>query len=152
MRLISCRSFFPYRRIYFILPVMIGLVSLALIPDVLAGEIPWYFPILLLAVGILFFIGLHVMYFELMDAVWDDGQELLVRRGKMEERFPVSNIESVSSSRMTNPDRVTLSLHTPCRFGSEISFAPPFRFFRFTAHPIAQELKAKIGKNDSTSA
>ena len=93
-------------------------------------------------------IGVTVMkklVWDLVDEVWDGGDYLLVRNGKEEDRIRLAEIMNVSYVTMQNPNRVTLSLRQPCRFGTEISFAAPSRFgLTFSKHPIIDELIQRI--------
>jgi hypothetical protein len=64
------------------------------------------------------------LVFDLADEVWDDGDALLVKSKGWEERIDLSNIINVSSSTMTNPPRVTLTLREAGHLGKEITFFP----------------------------
>jgi hypothetical protein len=76
------------------------------------------------------------------DAVWlthDD--EVIVRKGGHEDRFPFRNVDHVDSWYYVNPERITLVLEEPCRFGREVAFLPPVTIrLPFTRHPLADEL------------
>ena len=56
----------------------------------------------------------------------------------------VSEIVNVSYSYMQNPNRVTLTLRTPCQFGKEVSFSPPARFLPFAKSPMIAGLIDRI--------
>jgi hypothetical protein len=91
--------------------------------------------------------GFYIMkklVFDLADEVSDDGDALVVRFGSEEERIPLSEIMNVSYSYMSNPNRVTLTLRTPGRFGKEIAFTPPQRFLPFAKSPIVADLIERI--------
>ena len=87
-------------------------------------------PVLMLVFG---FIVFRKLVWPLADEVEDGGSYLLIRRGDMEERVPLSNIMNVSFARFNNPRRVTLRLRTPCAFGDEIAFIPKMPLFQFNA-------------------
>ncbi len=80
------------------------------------------------------------LIFDLMDEVYLDGDTLIVRNSDAEDRFPVTNILNVSATLMTNPERITLTLREPSKFGHEITFSPLVRLWRFSKNPIADEL------------
>ncbi|HEV8002454.1 MAG TPA: hypothetical protein VGP63_21385 [Planctomycetaceae bacterium] len=80
------------------------------------------------------------LVFPLVDEVWIDGDELIVRNRGEEDRFPIVHIIDVDGSFMTNPESIGLWLKPKCRFGKTIRFEAPFRFFMFGTHPQAQEL------------
>jgi hypothetical protein len=84
------------------------------------------------------------LVFDLADAVFDDGDSLVVRFGSTEERIPLSQIINVSYSYMANPPRVTLTLRTPGSFGKEVSFSPPQRFLPFAKSPIVADLIDRV--------
>ena len=88
----------------------------------------------------------RMFVFDLVDEVWDDGNHLIVRNGKQEERIPLSTIMNVNYMR-ANPPRITLTLRKPCHFGNEITFSPVTRnmwFKPFSKNPIVQELIERI--------
>jgi hypothetical protein len=98
--------------------------------------------------GFGFFI-MKKLIFGLVDEVWEDGNALVVKNKGIEERILFSEIKNVNCSVMTNPQRITLSLRVPSKFGSEISFCPlrQFSFFpNFSINPIAMELIDKVDR------
>ena len=70
---------------------------------------------------------------DLVDEVWDNGNELIVVNEGHVEHLPLSNIMNISYSGYTNPKRVTLSLRQPGRWGGSFSFIPP----RSTVHLLS---------------
>lgn len=96
-------------------------------------------PVLLMALGYFLF---KKLIFDLMDEVWDNGNELIVVNDGHVERVPLANIMNVSYSGFTNPKRVTLSLRQPGRWGATLTFTPLARFFRLSlmSHPIVEDL------------
>jgi hypothetical protein len=81
--------------------------------------------------------------FDLVDEVWDAGSDLIVKNKDQEDRIALKDVVNVNYDR-SNPSRVTLMLREPSAFGSEISFAPPYRFFFWSMPPIARDLIARI--------
>lgn len=88
------------------------------------------------------------LLWDLADEVQDGGDFLLIRKGGDEERVPLSNIMNVSASTNMNPQRVTLRLVKPGKFGSQVSFALPsrFSFNPFATHPIAEDLIVRVDR------
>jgi hypothetical protein len=80
------------------------------------------------------------LIFPLVDEVWIDGDELIVRHRGEGDRFPIANIVDVDASYMSNPESIGLWLKPSCRFGKTIRFEAPFRFLMLGTHPLAQEL------------
>jgi hypothetical protein len=66
------------------------------------------------------------LVFNLVDAVFDVGDALLVRNGGREERIALADIENVNYSPYS-PPQVTLSLRRPTVFGDTIVFCAPTR-------------------------
>jgi hypothetical protein len=89
-------------------------------------------------------------FFDLVDEVWDNGSYLIIKNKGEEDRIHYINIKDISYSIETSPNRVTISLRTPSKFGSEVSFSPqsswiPFKKNRIIAELIDRIDKAKIG-------
>ena len=100
-------------------------------------------PIVMAAFGYLF---MKKLVFDLADEVCDEGDHLLIRFGNDQDEVKLANIINVSYMSMMNPPRVTLSLRQPCRFGKEVSFSPPFRWFNFFNNPVISELIERIDR------
>jgi hypothetical protein len=101
-------------------------------------------PVALLALG--WFI-MRRLVFDLADAVYDEGDALRVRFGTEEERIALGNIINISFAGMSNPQRVTLTLRDPGRFGREVSFSPVQTFFGpllRTSNPIVSDLIERV--------
>jgi hypothetical protein len=128
--------------------VWFGIIGLILIIGLTAGghgakSVPplvFVMPVVLLALA--WFI-MRRLVFDLADAVYDEGDALRVRFGTEEERIALGNIINISFAGMTNPQRVTLTLRDPGRFGREVSFSPVQTFFGpllRTTNPIVSDL------------
>jgi len=72
------------------------------------------------------FFLLKALCFDLMDEMYLHDGDILVRNRGEEDRFPLSNIASLYSSWITNPERITLILHQSCKFGPSITFSPTY--------------------------
>ena len=102
-------------------------------------------PMFLIAPCFMAFLGFLLMrrlLWDLADEVTDYGSYLLVRRGSVEERIDLANIMNVSGTVLVNPQRVTLRLITPGKFGKEVTFSPvrPFTLNPFAKNPIVEQL------------
>ena len=99
-----------------------------------------------LAPAILIAILLAFIYpkliWSLADEVYDGGDYLLVKRGRIEERIAFSDIMNVSVTTMVNPPRITLRLARPGKFGDEVAFSPQRTptLNPFARNPIADNL------------
>ncbi|TDK59281.1 hypothetical protein [Sapientia aquatica] len=100
-------------------------------------------PIVMAAFGYLF---MKKLVFDLADEVLDEGDHLLIRFANDQVEVKLANIINVSYMSMMNPPRVTLTLRESCRFGKEVSFSPPFRWFNFFSNPVISELIERIDK------
>ena len=108
-------------------------------PVVLVG------PVLMLVLGFFLF---RKLIWDLADEVRDGGDYLLIRRGEIEERVPLSNVMNVSLSQFTNPRRLTLRLRKPGKFGDEVVFVPAssFSFSPFARNPVAEDLIHRVDR------
>ena len=102
------------------------------------------FLILPLLMGAFGYFLMKKLVFDLVDEVWDDGNELVVKNKGQVDRIPLSNIMNVSYLVLTNPPRVTLTLRRPGPLGKEVTFAPPARWVPFARSPIVDELIERI--------
>lgn len=102
----------------------------------------WIVPLLLLAVGYLI---IRHLILDLMDEVWDAGDQLIVKNRGVEARIPLNDIVNVDLQWMSNPNRITLTLRQPCRFGKQVSFCPKGLYvFPFGKNPLAGMLVNRI--------
>lgn len=88
------------------------------------------------------------LLFGLVDEVWLDGEQLLLRNKGQEARVPLANVMNVNASVLVSPPRITLSLRQPSTtFGNSISFMPAGRvgmLAAFKPNPIAEDLIRRI--------
>jgi hypothetical protein len=123
---------------------LFGLFTLVGLFSVINGRAPapaLLIPLFGMAAGYSF---MRWLVFSLLDEVWIDGDQIVVRNGGREDRFPLSNILNVDASLFTNPERIVLTLRQPCAFGDEVAFLPTPRFWPFGRHPLAKELIRRI--------
>ena len=98
------------------------------------------------AMAIIGFVIMRRLLFDLVDEVWDAGDELVVRNGPTEARIRFSDIAEVHFSSLSNPQRVTLSLRNQTQLGNEIHFLAPTRVLGIGKHPLYEELMRKVGE------
>jgi hypothetical protein len=98
-------------------------------------------PLLMMVLGYFLF---RKLLGDLLDEVWDDGQELIVVNDGHVEHVSLSNIANVSYAGFSNPKRVTLSLRHPSRWGDKLAFAAPtgmsIGLTYLTEHPLVEDL------------
>jgi hypothetical protein len=153
MRRISSKATFYYKRI---VPVKwFGLVAVLIAGGLYylwanPAQEPGQMMIFIIAPIIMAVVGDFVMQtviFDLVDAVLDGGNVLIVRNGDQEDRIAFADIVNVGDSGMSNPSRVTLSLRRPSRFGEAITFCAPLRFLPYARHPLVEELIRRIDES-----
>jgi len=98
--------------------------------------------ILMSAIG---FVLMKKLVWDMADEVEDHGDYLVVRKGDEEERIALTNIVKVHETKLVNPPRITLSLGSPGRFGTDIVFTPAmkFRLNPLAKHPVVDDLNAR---------
>jgi hypothetical protein len=77
----------------------------------------------MLGLGIAWFV-MRRLVADLADEVWDEGDRLRVRFGPDEDRIALADIINIGYTSMVNPERVTLTVRNPGRFGKEVTFCP----------------------------
>jgi hypothetical protein len=147
MRRISSRDTYFLKRIF---PIIVSVVFVFVFGDyfieVIRGQDkgpPVWFMILM--VPFTFVIGYFAMKktaFDLVDAVFDEGESLLVRNNNQEERISLSDIDEASYSLFGA--RMTLTLKRPSVFGTEIAFLPKTGFATFIKSAEMKDLIRKI--------
>jgi len=146
MQRISSRSTFFIKRVF---PVIwFGFLAFFILVPLLAKKSATGHPVAIFLMpafmAVLGYFMMKKFVFDLADEVLDAGDALIVRFGSEQQRIPLSEIINVSYSYMQNPNRVTLTLRTPCQFGKEVSFSPPARFLPFAKSPIVADLIERI--------
>ena len=122
----------------------LGLFTCAWIVGVVLGEADSIGILGLLFLAVLGYFLLRFLVSPLVDEVFIDCEEMVVRNNGLEDRFPVCNIINIEDWLFVNPERVVLTLKNPCKFGGEVAFEPEFRWWKFRRHPIAEELLRRI--------
>lgn len=148
MRRISSRTTFLYKRLFPM--VWFGFLAFFILMGLRArGSV--VLPAILgpAAMAIFGYFLMKKLIFDLVDEVWDTGDELIVKNKGREDRIPLSAVVNVSYSAFTSPPRVTLTLRDGGVLGREITFCPPVRFVPFSKSPIINELIERIDKKRS---
>ena len=143
MTLISSRSTYFHKRI---LPVMWFGFLFAWACIAVAMRVP-VLVVVPSAMGVLGFLIMKKLMWDLADKVYDCGDCLLVRIGGVEERIALSNIVNFSSDIAFNrPRRVELRLATPGRLGVRVAFIPKpwLRGNPFVRNAVTQDLMERV--------
>ena len=145
MTLISSRMTFVSKRVF--PAVWFGFLALFVIAALAGSRGRDFQPVFLIIPLFMSVFGYFLMkklVFDLVDEVWDDGTELVIKNRTVVERVPLSNIMNVSYMTLSNPPRVTLTLRNPGLLGKEITFSPPVRWIPFARSPIVDQLIERI--------
>jgi hypothetical protein len=149
METISSRQTFFLKWIFPLL--WIGILSAVVVPALLKNNISqgWFVIIVMLfmlAGGVAVF---RFFVWSLADEVELGADSLLIRRGGVEDRVRLSDIMNVDISRFSNPQRITLWLRMPGKFGNEIAFVPKMSGFQlnpFSRNKIMERLVENIDR------
>ena len=149
MKIISSKGTFYYKRIF--PAVWFGFLVIFILLAFIGGAFDRgpKLPLIIvpLAMAVFGYFIMKKLVFDLMDEVIDEGSfYVLVKNKNTEERIDYQNIKNISYTVMTNPNRVTLSLRSPCRFGKEVSFSPPMSWVPFRENKDIIELINKVDK------
>jgi hypothetical protein len=140
MRKISSSMTFASKKIF---PVVwfgfLAVMAAVVLPDAMQMG-AWFLLLPLLAMSAIGYAVMRWMIFDLVDEVYLQNDEIIVRNSGEEDRFSVTNVLNVNVSTMTNPERITLTLREPCKFGDEVTFLATLRFPPFGTHPLVKEL------------
>ena len=148
MKKISSGQIFFLKRIFPVLFVAVAVLPLGFIFLGGSPRIPVQAIVApLLAVAILFVV-MKKLVWDLADEVRDGGDYLVVRKGRIEERVPLSNVMNVSATTMVNPPRIELTLAEPGRLGARIAFAPARNatLNPFARNAIAEDLIVRVDR------
>ncbi len=146
MRRISSGWTFYYKRVFpaFALGFLVLFLGISLftVPWSTQAALPFVIiPVVMMGFGYLL---MRKLVFDLVDEVLDDGDALVVKNRRQEERIPLVDIKNVSYTVLISPPRVTLSLRRPTIFGNQVTFCPPVRFVPFATSSIINELIERI--------
>lgn len=105
--------------------------------------------------AVLFHLLAKSLLADLVDEVWDDGDDLIVVNEGHVERLPLRNIVNISYSGYTNPKRATLTLRQPGRWGSKFGFIPvrsSIRILSLGTNTMIDELVQRVDKARSAGS
>ena len=151
MQRLSSPSTFFYKRVF---PVFwFGFLAVFVLTSFGLGRAPHRADLTPFLIGPLFmvivgFVLMRKLIFDLVDEVWLDGDNLVIKNRGESSRIPLRDVINVNATSMTNPRRVTLMLRTvSTRWGKEISFMPNSPrgiFSAFKTDPVAADLIQRI--------
>ena len=104
-------------------------------------------PILMAVFGYVLF---KKLVWDLVDEVYDLGNELLFKKGNLEQRINLRDIVNIDYSQMSSPERIVVNVRYEGPLGNELVFNPPARFFRFSKSPLIKELIERVDRARNT--
>jgi len=108
------------------------------------GEFDAMFIIVPIGIVLILQFTMKLLVNDLVDAVYDDGDFLIVRNVDVEDRIALSNVTGINHAYyMQNPPRISLFLREESKFGKKVSFMLPYKLFLGT-HPLVKELKERV--------
>ncbi|MDT0630090.1 hypothetical protein [Alteromonas sp. W364] len=91
-------------------------------------------PIIMIVFGVILF---KKLVWDLCDEVIDEGESLLIKKGKLEQRVLLKDVVNINHQ-LSSPERVVLSVRTSGSIGKELAFIPlmHMRIFSKNKHVI----------------
>ncbi len=146
MRLISSELTWWQKRAFpAIWFAVLVLVTVLILAGALKGVMPPETLLIPLVVALFSYLVLNWLVFPLVDEVWIDGDDLVVRNRGEEDRFSIRHVVDVESSFLSNPEQIRLTVNPASRFGQTIWFLAPRRWFAFGWHPAIREVIDRSG-------
>ncbi|TLU84749.1 MAG: hypothetical protein FDX30_05500 [Chlorobium sp.] len=90
------------------------------------------------------------LVWDLVDEVYDLGDELLFRKGGTEQHVKLRDIVNIDCAPMNSPERITVNVRHEGPLGKELVFNPPMRMFTFTRNPLIKELIERVDRARNT--
>ena len=149
MRRLSSTMTVFYKRIHpviWLLFLMLPLLALRNVPT-RSGYPLWPSFVPTLMIFVIGFVLYRKLISDLVDEVWLDGDQLLVKNRGQQARTALADVININASTLTNPRRITVMLRTDSRFGRHVTFIPasPIGFMSaFKPDPIATDLIERV--------
>ncbi len=111
---------------------------------------------IMVTIGILTFMGImgfmmfRKMVWDLADEVYDTGDSLVFRRGRIEQIVRLKDIVNIDYSHMGSPERVVVHARETGEIGNELAFPLPMRFNFFKKAPYVRELIERVDASRNT--
>jgi hypothetical protein len=149
MRRLSSTMTVFYKRVFpviWLLFLVLPIVALRNLPT-RGGYALWTSFVPALMIFIVGFVLYRKLISDLVDEVWLDGDQLLVKNRGQQALAALADVININASTLTNPRRITVMLRTDSRFGRDITFIPasPIGFMSaFKPDPIATDLIERV--------
>jgi hypothetical protein len=103
-------------------------------------------PIIMGVFGFFFF---KYFLWDLADEVIDDGDALIISKGKQKHKVRLIEIINVNHQ-LSSPERVTLTLRDTGLFEGQVTFIPPFRFNILSKNKFVVDLIERVDRARNT--
>lgn len=126
----------------------VGVLLMIVVPSIVNGALESSVkiiavPAVMIAFGSLLF---KKLVWDLISEVIDEGDSLLFRRGKKEQRVFLRDITGIKYSRMMNPERGVIKTCSDGAIGKELVFTLPARISFFSKSPVIVDLIERVGQ------
>ena len=129
-----------------------GFLAFFLVITIVKSE----FESILVSIGFLTFMGFmgfmlfKKMAWDLADEVYDNGDSLVFRKGRIEQIVCLKDIINIDYTHMGSPERVVLHTREKGEIGNELAFSLPMRFNFFKKDPYVRELIERVDESKNT--
>ena len=82
----------------------------------------------------------------LVDEVYEDGDQLVFRKGRKEQHVNLRDIININYSQFRSPKRITIYTRSEGSIGKELAFKPPMRINIFTKNPLFLHLIERVDR------
>ena len=96
------------------------------------------------------FMLLKKMVWDLADEVYDNGDSLVFRKGRIEQIVRLKDIINIDYTHMGSPERVVVHTREKGTIGNELAFSVPMRLNFFKKDPYVRELIDRVDKSKNT--
>jgi len=127
--------------------LLIFLGSFVILPFLPGGNNPFPFFILLpLAMIGLVFILFRKIIWDVADAVYDNGDELIFRKGRKEQSVKLNDIINISYSRFYSNRKIKVHVKSSGEIGNVLSFWLPVSVVPLKDNPVLIELLQRVDR------
>jgi len=95
-----------------------------------------------------FFFFKHFLW-DLADEVIDEGDALIISKGKQKHKVRLIEIINVNHQ-LSSPERVKLTLRNKELFDGQVAFIPPFRFNLLSKNKFVDDLIERVDRARNT--
>lgn len=123
---ISSKETFFMKRVFpaIFFGIIALIIALSVRAMIIKGTVPYKELILMPILTVFFWYLIKIICLDVVDEVWDDGDQLRVKVKKKFINIQFENVDNISTVPYSSPRKVRLSLKAPVDIGNEITFIP----------------------------